>query len=226
MKTLIIGNGEVGKALFKVLENYYPVSIRDKANYKIQEKVEVLHICYPYYKKFVNATKEYIKQYKPKYTVIHSTVPVGTSRKCGAYHSPIIGIHPNLEEGIRTFTKYLAPINNKLAEYFRNAGITIKQIEKPETTELAKILSTTRFGLDIVFNQEVYKLCKQFGADFNIVYTDWTKTYNEGYCDLGQEQFTRPVLKYIKGKIGGHCVLSNCDLLNNVFTSLVKKQNG
>ncbi len=225
MKTLIIGNGEVGKALACVLSNGHEVFIKDIEQWDIKD-IKVLHICYPYSKRFTQDTKNYIKQYKPKYTVIHSTVPVGTSRKCKAYHSPIRGVHPNLDISLTTFIKYLAPNNRTLAKYFLKVNISIRQVLKTESTELAKILSTAKYGLDILFNKEAYKLSKKHGADFDIVYTDWTKTYNEGYSKMGYKQYARPVLKYIKGKIGGHCVMSNCNLLDTWITKLIKKENG
>ena len=225
MKTLIIGNGEIGRALEMILEKHYKVYIRDLVGDNI-EGIEILHICFPYSKDFVQHISTYQNEYKPRYTVIHSTVPVGVSRKCEAYHSPVRGIHPNLRRSLLTFVKYLAPKNKELAQYFQTAGMIIAQVEKSESTELAKILSTTKYGLDIIFNKEVYRLCQEHKVDFDMVYTDWTKTYNLGYGKLGESQFTRPILKYIKGRIGGHCVTQNLKLLESWLTDLIKSKNG
>lgn len=179
--------------------------------------MEILHICYPYFSDFVKVTQEYIKKYKPKYTVIHSTIPVGITRECGenVFHSPVRGIHPDLEEGMRTFVKYLAPPSKELKEYFNKAGIKIMEVEKPEITEALKIWSTTAYGWNIVFEKELYKWCERHNLDFNIIYVDATKTYNEGYSKLGMKNVVRPILREMKGKIGGHCIMPNCELLKD-----------
>ncbi|MCD6131922.1 MAG: hypothetical protein J7J61_07465, partial [Candidatus Hydrothermae bacterium] len=72
MKSLIIGAGEVGKSLYKVLKNYHKIDIRDKKNQYLN-KYEILHICFPYSKSFINYVKKYQNIYNPKYTIIHST---------------------------------------------------------------------------------------------------------------------------------------------------------
>ena len=126
MFSLIIGRGEVGTSLYNVLKKKYDVSIRDKEDVEINKQVYVLHICFPYFKDFINEVKSYIEIYQPKYTVIHSTVPIGTSNQCEAFHSPVRGMHPNMEKGLKTFIKYLAPKDNFLKKYFEDAGIKIK----------------------------------------------------------------------------------------------------
>lgn len=224
MRSLIIGKGEVGKALFKVLKKHYPTFIRDKKDLKI-DNIEIIHICFPYSKSFIKDVKKYQKEYKPKYTIIHSTVPVGTSRKLKAYHSPVRGVHPNLEKGIKTFVKYLAPDNKELKRYFKKAGIKVKTFNKQETTELAKILDTTYYGWNIVFCKEVKRICDKYGLNFDDVYTEFNKTYNEGYTKLGKKNVVRPVLKPVKGKIKGHCVINNCLLLKDKITEIILNFN-
>lgn len=213
MKTLIIGGGEVGKALQSILEKCYPVFSKNKEELKI-DNIEIIHICFPYSDDFVSEVKRYQKLYKPKYTVIHSTTPIGTSRQCKAHHSPIRGIHPYLEEGIRTFVKYLAPKSDELKEYFEKAGIKVKLIDKTENTEALKLWSTTQFKRFIELEKEIYDWCEENGLDFDVVYTEANETYNEGYEKLGMEHVRRPVLKHMPGPISGHCILSNYKLLN------------
>lgn len=222
---LIIGEGEVGKALYSLFEKHYPCFIQDRNIEKYQNDIDILHICFPYSKNFVGDVKDYQEIYRPHYTVIHSTVPMGTSRKCQAFHSPIRGMHPKLEKGILTFIKYLAPKDNKLKRYFENAGIKIKLVNKPEETEVLKILDTTQYGINILVEKLIYGLCKKNKLDFDIVYTDANKTYNEGYTKLGRKDVIRPVLKHMKGQIGGHCIMQNCDLLKSPLTDFVKKTN-
>lgn len=211
MKSLIIGSGEVGIALSKVLGRQYDTYITGETDEKFE--VEIIHICFPYSDDFIREVKRYQKLYKPIYTVIHSTVPVGTSTECNAYHSPIRGVHPRLEEGIRVFIKYLAPKSKDLKEYFEKTGIRIKLIDKPENTEALKLWSTTQYKRFIELEKEIYEWCEEKGLDFDTVYTEANETYNEGYKQLGMKNVRRPVLKHMPGEIGGHCILSNNKLL-------------
>ena len=226
MKTLILGKGEVGKSLFNILHEHYPTWARDeKENDMIPKRMDVIHVSFPYSKDFVNQVKKYQKQYKPKFTVIHSTVPVGTSRKCNAFHSPVIGIHPNLEISLKTFDKFLSGEGaGKVADYFRKADIRVYLTDKQETTELMKVLCTTKYGIDIEYVKDVKRQCKKYNVPFE-AWTVWTENYNKGYQRLGQGQFTRPNLVPIMERIDGHCVLPNTKLIETKFTKLIRLLN-
>ena len=234
MKSLTIGAGEIGQSLHNVLSRGHDSYTRDKEPNKSgyrTNKLDVLNICYPYSKDFVKITKDYIKQYKPKVTIIHSTVKPGTTKKCGdmVVHSPIHGKHPNLTDGIRTFTKYIGGDDVHavyLADKFlTQAGITTRVVANSKTSELSKILCTSYYGWNLVFMKEVARLCKKEGVPFHEVYTDWNWFYNTGYGKLNMPQFVRPVLDPVKGKIGGHCVVNNCDLLDSFITETIKDKN-
>jgi len=224
-KSLIIGSGEIGKALFNILKPHYVTFIRDRIGNKTsaERNIDIIHICFPYSDEFIKDVKDYQEQYQPRYTIIHSTVPVGTSRKCDAIHSPIRGMHPNLEDDIQHFVKFLGGEQaSQVADYFRRANIKIQLCEKSETTELAKILSTTRYGIDIEFCKEVDELCKNNNVPFSEVYTLFTQTYNQGYSDKGYPEYCRSILQPIQTKIGGHCVCPNLELLKSKFTNFLK----
>jgi UDP-N-acetyl-D-mannosaminuronate dehydrogenase len=209
MKSLIIGKGEIGKSLWKVIGG----EIRDKNPLKV-EGVQIMHICIPYSNRFVSTVKEYQKLYKPKYTVIHSTVPVGTSSVLNATHSPVRGQHPHLEGGIRTFTKFVGGKDaDEVVDYFRRFGMKTYLCRKSETTELLKLLDTTYYKKCIEFAQLAEKLCNKFNVPFSEVYTLANQTYNEGYEKLGRKDYIRPVLQPLQKKIGGHCVRENYELL-------------
>ncbi len=229
-KTLIIGVGEIGKSLGRVLSASYQVSYKDINNHTNGE-FPVINICYPYSKDFVDITKKYIQQHKPKLTLIHSTIKVGTTRKIGfnVVHTPVTGKHPFLDQGILTFTKLIgaqSPDNARAAQLFlKKAKIKTCIFSSPETTELTKILCTTRLGWEVVFAKEVAKLSKKYKVPFEEVYTLWTSFYNEGYAKLKSSHFVRSNLKSMPGKIGGHCVMSNCDLLDCSLTNIIKKFN-
>lgn len=230
MNTLIIGAGDVGKSLYEVLKPYYPVIIRDKKGLRGESTgsfipFSIIHICFPYFKGFEKEVKKYQKRYDPKYTIIHSTIPVGTSRKCRAYYSPIRGGHPNLTKSIKTFVKYLGPKSMVLKRYFERARIKIEILDKPETIELLKILSTTYYTWNIVFCKEAKKICDKYKLDFEKVYTRANETYNEGYKILGRANVIRPVLEPTKGPISGHCLIPNCRLLKSEITAIILKLN-
>jgi hypothetical protein len=224
MKTLIIGAGEVGKSLFNILEKYYPTEIYDK-NSNSSRTFDILHICFPYSEEFIEAVKYYQKIYVPQYTIIHSTVPIGTSKKCGAIHSPVIGIHPHLEEGIKTFPKYLGGEQaSEVADYFRRAGLTVLIFDKSETTELMKILDTTFYGVCIEYTKDVKRQCEKYGVPFE-AWNIWTRNYNEGYTKLNHPEYTRPNLVPIMTNIKGHCVRPNLELIDTPFTRILKELN-
>ena len=223
---VIVGDGEVGRALWLVLVGKFPIYLFGRHNIReISEEVYCLHICFPYSKEFEREVKKYQKLYQPKFTVIHSTVPVGTSRKLKAIHSPVIGIHPFLDKALTIFTKFLGGEKaSEIADYFRRAGFKVYLFDKPETTELMKLLSTTHYGLEIEFVKEVKRLCSKYKVPFE-AWTLWVENYNQGYEKLGFPEYKKPNLVPIMKRIGGHCVLPNCDLLDSKFADLIKKLN-
>jgi len=224
MRTIIVGAGQIGNSLDNVLSDYYYTAVIDKGE-KAEGKFEIMHICFPYSDKFIDYVKSYQKEYQPKYTVIHSTVPVGTSRKCNAIHSPVRGIHPNLESGIKTFVKFLGGEGaSEVADYFRRAGLTVYLTDKQETTELMKIWSTTWYGMDIEKTKQIKRDCIKNDVPFEF-WTIWTNTYNMGYNKLGHPEYSRPNLVPIMKVQGGHCTVSNAEFMDNVFSDIIKKNN-
>ncbi|MEK6914823.1 MAG: hypothetical protein AABW83_04185 [Nanoarchaeota archaeon] len=217
MKSLIIGYGEIGKALYNILEKEYPTYWSDKDKEEKEDKFEIIHICFPYSEFFIEDVKKYQEFYKPKYTIIHSTVPPGISRKLNAIHSPIIGLHPHLETSLKIFTKFIGGKNaSDIADYFRRSGIKVYLFDDPETTELMKILDTSFYGLCIEYVKEVKKLCEKNNVPFE-AWTIWTQNYNEGYKKLGFPEYNRPNLNPIMKRIGGHCVSPNLRLIDTKF---------
>src|SRR3990167_2245655 len=220
MDSLIIGNGQVGGSLWRIIGG----AIMDKEGF--EGTFDIIHICFGYSKDFEKEVRKYQRKYKPKYTVIHSTVPVGTSRKLGAIHSPIRGVHPNMEQGIRTFVKFIGGENaDEVADYFRRLGLRVYLCRKSETTELLKLLDTAYYGWCIEFAKEVEMLCKRYKVPFAEVYTLANQTYNDGYKKLGYEEYQRPVLQPLQKRIGGHCILRNCDLLKSHITDFLHEKN-
>ena len=214
MRDLIIGRGEVGMALLYVLSDVYEVEVIDLGE-KATFKPRILHICFSFSDKFIKEVQRYQKFYKPEITVIHSTVPVGTSRKCGAIHSPVRGRHPDLVKSLRIFPKFLGGKEaNRVADYFRWAGMKVILVDKQETTEAGKLFDTEYYRICIEFTHRVKKYCDRHNLNFHEVYTLFNQTYNEGYEKLGYPEFRRPILQPIMGPIGGHCVIPNSKLID------------
>jgi hypothetical protein len=228
---LIIGMGEIGTSVYNLFLDERSVSVTsyDKSftypieNYiDTEEKIRILHICIPYSDSFVKIVKEYQKKAKPKYTVIHSTVPIGTSKKCNAIHSPVVGIHPHLTQSLKTFKKFFGgPGASDVADMFKRVGVHPYVTDKSETTELMKILCTTNYGMNIEFTKEAKRLCDANGVPFEI-FTIWNQNYNDGYEKLGYPEYHRYNLVPLMKKIGGHCVIPNYSLLKSKFTEFLK----
>ena len=214
MRSIIIGFGEVGKSLWCVLEEHYKVDVVDLHRTTNERGHDIMHICFPYSDDFIDRVDQYQKEFNPKYTVIHSTVPIGTSRKCGAIHSPIRGLHPNLESGIRTFEKFLGGEDaTQVADYFRRAGLKVILFDDSETTEVLKLFDTEYYRTCVEFAHRVKKYCDKHSLNFSEVYTIPNQTYNEGYTKLGHSEYVRPILQPIMKEIGGHCLLPNKKLI-------------
>jgi len=211
-KHLVVGMGEVGIAIQRIFHaDFVDLTVIGAT----QETYEYIHICIPYSDRFIEIVKEYKDKYNPKYTIIHSSVPVGTSRQCNALHSPIRGLHPNLYEGIITFPKFIGGEHASLvADTFRRAGLKVILCDKQETTELGKLLDTEYYRECVEFTLKCKRLCDKWGVPFHETYTLFNQTYNEGYTKLDHSEYVRPVLQPIMKEIGGHCLLPNQKLLN------------
>ena len=226
----IIGFGEIGQSLASVYKTKgFNIMARDLNFDNIVGKVDILNICIPYSDQFVGLVSGFIYHYKPKLTIIHSSVRVGTTdivtEKTGAcvVHSPVMGVHPNLQKGIETFIKFIGYNNTKslllAEEHFNMIGIEHDSFFRTKSTEIAKLLSTTYYGLCISFHGEMLKLCKENYVSFDII-NAWTENYNTGYNLLGMSNVQRPNLTPPSGGIGGHCVVPNVELLMKDFDSL------
>lgn len=227
LSSLIIGYGQIGKSLEKVLEDYAPTHINSyEEGLALDTSFDILHICFPYTADFVSEVERYQKQFNPKYTVIHSTVPVGTSRLLGAVHSPVVGIHPHLAKSIKTFKKFLSgPDASGVADYFRRAGCNVFLFDDQETTELGKLSQTTFYAMTIEYAKMLKRICDEKNLSFTEVYTTMVNDYNRGYEALGIPEIKIPNLVPIMTPQGGHCTIPNCGLWENEFTEFIKEQN-
>jgi hypothetical protein len=226
MKNLIIGMGDVGRSLFEVFKPHHESFIRDIETPAITiDRIEALHICFPYTDDFVKAVKDYKTEYRPKLTLIHSTVLPGTTSLCGfgVVYSPVRGSHPNLTRDILAYPKYVAGPDRRenpvtLAKEFMAAcGINVRIVQDVQTLELIKIVSNVHMGLEIAWRQEVGRMIKQVDGDAAL-YDDWEDDYNEMYAKLNQRHLIRPRMS--AKPIGGHCILPCTEMLAKVYDTL------
>ena len=233
----MLGNGEVGKAIALFYDKPY---IRDLSQDTFDAALalggfDVLHVCIPFSKDFIDQVAQTIIDYVPHgITIIHSTVPVGTTEAVAEIvkqqrslsgihivHSPVRGVHPNLHEGIKTFIKYIgadsAAAGVAAAGHLGELGIATSVLYHSRASELLKLLDTTYYGVCIAFHKYAAELCEQEGVNFDMVMRHANQSYNEGYTELGKENVVRPVLSHVPGPIGGHCVLPNADILRQQF---------
>lgn len=231
-KHLIVGYGEVGQALEKVLSKKYHVDIQDPGKLKsaLPLKVHVMHICIPYSDTFETTVNVARKVWEPEVVIVHSTVPVGTCDKLGVVHSPIRGVHPNLAEGIRTFVKYFGSADqtklNMAAAVFFQLGIEVVIYPNAKTTEALKLWDTTQYGWNILLNKAIAKWCEDKNIPFDVVYTHANMTYARGYARLGMQHVIRPILKLVRGPIGGHCIVQNAQLLDSYIAEQILEAQG
>lgn len=214
--------GEVGKPIFNILKDFYSVDAYDQAGMlgDLGKDFDVIHICFGHKE---NETEDFVKwvdEYQSKFlkeggiTIIHSTVALGLSLRCGAVHSPIRGMHFNMEKSIRTFVKFFGGSEaSTAAEIFRRIGIKVMVVNDSNTTEAMKLFDTEYYRICVEFMKRVDNYCYEKGLNFHEVYTLPNISYNEGYQKLGYSEYTRPVLQPIRGEIGGHCLTPNSKLI-------------
>ena len=227
MKTVgIIGYGEIGQALDDIYlsEGYFPL-IKDIDRDDGLAKADIVHICIPWNENFIAIARQYLEDIQPKMAIIHSTVAPGTTRELSKVcpnicHSPIRGIHPHLTEGIKTFVKVFGgPASEEASDHFQDLGIETEVYEDSQSTEIAKLLDTSYYGVCIAWHDYAKKLCDLWGVDFDEVQTDYNESYNAGYKTLDMEEVVRPTLIPPDGSIGGHCVVPNAELLREILDS-------
>ena len=209
----VIGLGEIGKPLFKILSEVYPdtVAIDIDSPTDIKE-IDIMNICIPYSDDFIKIVQDYISAYNPSLVIIHSTVPIGATSKISdkAVHSPILGKHGNMEMSIRKFDKWVGGKEaHKAAAYLNGAGINCIVVDKAEETEALKLMCLAKYGMSIAFAEYQRRIAETY--DFPYVdILKWDANYNRNV----DPNLRRPIIYPPLGKINGHCVLSNTKILN------------
>lgn len=235
-KVLVVGLGEVGRALFDLLKEsgQFIVYGFDTDNAKMREagqgqdelpsEVNVMHACLPCNEqdKFVSIVVGYAKKFSPRLLIINSTVPPGTtvevSRNCRclAAHSPVRGVHKSPEHmkwELKRWTKYVGGVDTTSAKaaskHFQRLGLKTKILKSSMETELAKLFETTYRAWMITCFQEMHRVSRHFDAHFDDV-VDFIE-------DTHRVRFDRPVM--FPDVIGGHCLIPNTELLLRSYDS-------
>jgi len=218
MKDKIVGFGEIGKGISQLLNEY---SISEKEWSKGGVDADIIHICIPWGDTFIETVGYLIRESKPICVIIHSTVKPGTTKqlqdsfpKIEVVHSPVIGVHPNLREGLKTFPKWIGFDKEciKSTNSLISMGIKPVPIKGSHITETLKVLSTTYYGVCIAFHQ----LAEDLLCDDVNYLGKWNEYYNEGYTTLGMPNVVRPILYPPGDKIGGHCVIPNAKIIKEI----------
>ncbi len=220
MKIMILGLGEIGKAIYEVVSSKFPSDVYGRdVDFQPSFRVEVVHICYPYSEDFVRITNNYLSLYNPDFTIVHTTTPPGTCEQLQGLvaHCPIRGRHQDLVKGILEYEMVLGYNNQDAYEYTHNymtkLRVKTKSVSSSKTSELLKLLSLTHFAFNIEFARLAKECCDKYDVDYSYV-KDYTNSYNRTIERLEGVQFYKSNLNPPEGKIGGHCVLNAVSLLN------------
>ena len=208
---VVVGLGEVGKPLLELISKHHnAVGVDIHPSVADVSSVDVLHICFPFQiRDFVGEIVRYTELFRPRLTIINSTVAVGTTRAVArrtdttVAYSPVRGKHARMLEDLRLYTKFVGALES--------LDLKTKILPSPEAAELAKLTETTFFGLLIAWAQEVERYADKIGQNYEEIVSF--------YEEIG---FFPPV-KYFPGVIGGHCVMPNIELLKMLADSEILK---
>ena len=204
---LVVGLGEIGGPLLEILREAHQAAGRDIEDRPF-DGVQVLHLCFPYTSDFVSSASRYVSLYEPEVVVVNSTVVPGTTRqiqeKTGvpAVYSPVRGKHTRMTDELRNFRKFVAGASAQ--------AVTL-------VLELAKLLETTYFGVLVAWAQEMDRFAEAVDADY------WET------IDFFHEIDYLPPVDFQPGFIGGHCIMPNLELLEQVrrsqFIDVMRESN-
>lgn len=214
-KAIVIGLGEIGKPIYRILqethgvENVYGFDMAyDDA--PVPSAAYSLHICLPWSNQFVGIVKAYQALYEPELTIVHSTVPIGTSDQLEAVHSPVLGRHPDMYNDIANrYVKWFGGVkSDEASDLFKN--LATHCVMDAKETELLKLICLAKYGKDIAFANYAKDVCEKYGFSYETVLA-WDHDYNNGV----PSHLRRPLIYPSLGAIGGHCVVPGTKLLND-----------
>jgi len=237
-KDVVIGLGEIGLPIYKIISKYFPVDGIDINPILNKEKpslknhdVAFIHFCIPFSKNFFNIIKKYEKKIQPEAIVIHSTISPKTTEKLQKMiKSPVIysatrGVHKRMISDLKRYTKfysvYISAKNSKhvskmYEQRMKKCGIKTKKLSNPLTLELAKIVvDTSYYGWLINYAQISKIISDKYGVDYDEMWSFSDEIH----------KFLKNRPKMFPGFIGGHCVIPNLELIDNELLNQINKIN-
>ena len=239
-KDVIAGLGEIGSPILQLLSKAKPAvgydikeKLMDLGKFKKFEKLDTyfLHICIPYNNNFDSNVLSLYEKFEPDCIVIHSTISPGTTSKIQSklpipvIYSAIRGVHRRMLHDVKKYVKFYAVeptapkarlASTTYSNLLKKCGVKTKQMSRPLTLELAKIVvDTSYYGWLITYAQ----LSNMIAIQNKVDYDEMWSFADEIHKYLGN----RP--KMFPGFIGGHCVIPNLDLIRNPTLDMIKEIN-
>ncbi len=223
---LIVGVGEIGGGLRELFSecgrDAWGWDLEPDRCFGRPSEVEVMHICIPFTSTFVDDVQRYAQKWRPRGVVLHSTVQPGTTKllhegrqTSPVVYSPIRGVHTRMTFDLKRYIKFYSSYPPNDDSLFRecfqeDCGLTIDRFSTPFALETAKILiDSSYYGWLIAYGQLVDKLCMGHG----LMYDELWKFAEQIHEFLGN----RPKTYVDPRGIGGHCVLQNLDLIEDLL---------
>ena len=226
MRTVLVGYGEIGKGVKGFYERYHDIDVVDLDYEEVAHlEHDIMLVAIPYSERFVEIIKEYQKRFKPKGTIIFSTVAIGTTSQIeGAVHAPIEGKHPHLEDSIALWVPMIGGYNEYVDKWFRVVDKPRTWVGNPEITETMKMLSTSYYGVMLEYFRYANSALEKFGGNKDH-FNEYTKNYNNLYQEMDMANFTRPIFDSVPvGNLGGHCITPNSRILDQQLPSVFLKE--
>jgi hypothetical protein len=218
---VVVGVGEVGSALLDLLNGggRQAAAGHDPAKALVAAPgpYAVMHVCLRWSEAFLPTVRAYQATFAPGLTIVHSTVPVGTTAQIpGAVHSPVEGSHGRMRDDLARFAKWVGgPRAEEAAAILRSHGIACRVVASSELTEALKLLSLAHYGVDIAMSHLAQAVLTKLVDDdtARAAWTQWIENYNAGV-----ETDKRSRTLWPDGpRIGGHCVVPGTALLAGDF---------
>ena len=237
-KDMVIGLGEIGLPIYKIISKHFPVEgidinpilNKEKSSLKNHD-VAFIHFCIPFSKNFFNIIKKYEKKIQPEAIVIHSTISPKTTEKLQKMiKSPVIysatrGVHKRMISDLKRYTKFYSVYNSATKSKYvskmyeqrmKKCGIKTKKLSNPLTLELAKIVvDTSYYGWLINYAQISKIISDKYGVDYDEMWSFSDEIH----------KFLKNRPKMFPGFIGGHCVIPNLELIDNELLNQIDKIN-
>lgn len=239
-KDVVAGLGEIGKPIITLFSKNslvigYDINEKLMNMKKFQQYSDIdtrfLHICIPFGDKFQKNVINLTQKFSPKIIVIHSTIsPYTTSKiqkklKIPVIYSATRGIHKRMLSDLKKYTKFFAIdkktpksvwASKQYSNFLKKSKIKSKQVSKPITLELAKIVcDTSYYGWLINYAQISNMIAKEHNVDYDEMWSFSDEIH----------KFLKNRPKLYPGFIGGHCVIPNLDLIHHKTLDLIKELN-